>query len=301
MKNIVFFGLFLSLFSSLTARLTAQTLPKEVFDAESCGCANIDIDKVLQNDAEHIATINVNQDLLLATFRANRNEVAQQIIIRLADANAGLSLQKRLVEFNKALGAKKDGKKEEWLAEFNAIAAKANKNIDKVGLYMACKFAENLHGYYLQYPEDASPEVAKEFYSRYAALNPNFVPAKPTAAAAEGDTTAVATTEVLTTEPQGQTPWFWICIGIGASLAAAYLFASRPKDLMPELLQIREDLEANRAELLKVREKLGEKERETEQLNRANGELKNMVAYLERQRQQKINVTPPAKDEDTKA
>lgn len=295
MKNIVFFGLLFSLLSNLTA----QNLPKEVFDAEGCGCANIDIDKVLQNDAEHIATINVNQDLLLATFRANRNEIAQQIIIRLADANAGLSLQKRLVEFNKALGAKKDGKKEEWLAEFNAIAAKANKNIDKVGLYMACKFAENLHGYYLQYPEEASPEVAKEFYSRYAALNPNMATNNPTTTT--GDTTAVAATEVLATEPQGQTPWFWICVGIGASLAAAYLFASRPKDLMPELLQIREDLDANRAELLKVREKLGEKERETEQLSRANGELKNMVAYLERQRQQKINVTPPAKDEDTKA
>jgi IS1 family transposase len=276
--------------------LSAQTLPKEVFDAEGCGCTAIDIDKVLQGDAEHIASINVNKDLLLATFKANRNEIAQQIIVRLADPNAGLSLQKRLVEFNKALGPKKDGKKEEWLAEFNAIAAKANKNIDKVGLYMACKFAEKLHTYYLQYPEDASPEVAKEFYSRYAAFNPVIVANNTTTTT---DTTAIATTEILATQPQGQTPWFWICVGIGSMLVAAYLFASRPRDLMPELLQLREDLEANRTELLKLREKLGEKDRETEALSRSNGELKNMVAYLERQRQQKINVTPPTKDEDT--
>jgi uncharacterized membrane-anchored protein YhcB (DUF1043 family) len=290
MKKTTFLAALSLIITTFATAISAQNLPKEVFDAEGCGCASIDIDKILSGDT---TSVNINNELLVATFVQNKNDKARDVIIRFTDSNAGISLPARIAEMNKSIGPKKDGEKERWIAEFTQVAQKATpKNMDKIRAYMACQFAQNLHSYYIKYPEEAGNTDAVAFYQRYA----NMVVPIPKADTSKKNDEKIAsdgTPDIasipLDTEASG-TPWLWIIIGIGSALVAAYLFASRPQDKTLDIMQLQKDLEQAKAELQKAKEKLAEKEREVENLTRLNTELKNMVAYLEKERQQKIAV-----------
>jgi uncharacterized membrane-anchored protein YhcB (DUF1043 family) len=286
MKKTTLLAALSLIISTFAATTRAQNLPKEVFDAEACGCASIDIDKILSGDT---TSITIKNELLMATFVQNKNEKAKNVLIRFTDPNAGITLPARIGEMNKLIGPKKDGEKERWVAEFTQVAQKATpKNMVKIRAYMACQFAQNLHTYYIKYPDEAGNAEATAFYRQYAN---NVAPApEDTLALSQKPKTPPADSVISDDTEASGTPWLWIIIGIGSALAAAYLFASRPQDKTLEIMQLQKDLEQAKAELQKAKEKLAEKEREVESLSRLNTELKAMVAHLEKERQQKIAV-----------
>lgn len=288
MKKLVFFAFSLSLLLANTA--AAQTLPKSVFDPAACGCATIDIDKILQKDSSHIKSIAINKELLLAQFKQQGNTAAMKIIEDLTKPNDKTSLEQKIKQTIGTISDKKDGRKEAWLNEFNAIAQKAdNKNTDKISLYIACRFAEELHTYYVQYPEEAG-DKAKEFYKKATPLpieNPNasaLAGGKPEAklATAAGDST-------------DSTPWLWIMISGGLALFSLFLLTNRPKQDNSAIDNLKRDLESSKAENQKLRTQVADKERESQELSSKNNALKKQVDYFEQQQQkqqQPININP---------
>jgi uncharacterized membrane-anchored protein YhcB (DUF1043 family) len=286
MKKTTLLAALSLIISTFTATTHAQNLPKEVFDAEACGCASIDTAKIFGGDT---TSININNELLVATFVRNRNDIAKNVVIRFTDPNAGITLSARIAEMNKAISSKKDGEKEKWVADFNKIAQKATpKNVGKLSAYIACQFTQNLHAYYIKYPEDAGNPDAVAFYQQYT--NTLAPTPEDTLAVSQKPKTPPADGVINDDTEASGTPWLWIIIGISSALIAAYLFASRPQDKTIEIMQLQKDLEQAKAELQKAKEKLAEKEREVETLTRLNTELKAMVAHLEKERQQKIAV-----------
>lgn len=287
MKKITFFALFLS---GLLANIAAQSLPKSVFDPAACGCATIDIDKILQNDSSHIKSIAINKELLLAQFNQQGNGAAIKIIEDLIKANDKISLADKIKQTIATISEKKDGKKQAWLNEFNAIAQKAdNKNTDKVSLYIACQFAEELHTYYVQYPEEAG-DKAKEFYKKATPLpveNPNasaLAGGKPEAklATAAGDSA-------------DSTPWLWIMISGGLALFSLFLLTNRPKDQSAALAAAQQEAENAKAQNQKLQQQITQKEREWQDLSSSHNALKKRVDYFEQQQQKQqppININP---------
>lgn len=266
---------------------TSSTLPISIFDPAACGCDNLDIDRILQEDTEYIQSIKVNVKALTETFSKNKNRVAVDVIRRFSDNLPNVSIKQRIDEMNKTIGPKKDNAKEKWIQEFSDIANKTNKNQQhEVGLYIACQMALNLHSYYYTYPSEAGNAQAIQFYQ-----------SSSNAANSSTNTENSNLTNPLENVPEeardfyraatpNNTPWLWLIISLISTITAAYLFATRKKDNSDDLDNLSADLSTAREENQKLREKLASKERDFDIQSKQIAEYKDIVTIQQQKLQQ---------------
>ncbi len=274
--------------------LRAQNLPAEVFDAKACGC-DIDIERIKGQDTAYLASINANRDLMKTTFRTYNNEKALSIIDRFYDSKTAAAQSAAITDITKAIGPKKDNWKENLQNDFRAIVAAVKPAQAALGQYFACQFAQRLHTYYLQYPDEAGNGTA--FYSTYAKNIPAPTPSSSstpslttTGGSSPTDNNPAAAAVANAANGTDATPWFWMLLGLGAAIAAAYFFVTRPKDQTMEVHQLKKDLDETKAKELKAREEIAQLKKELEQSQQLVKELKAQLAYVQQSTQQRIPV-----------
>lgn len=279
------------------ASLQAQNLPPEVFDPNSCGC-NIDVERIKAQDATYIATVNADREAMKATFRTYNNEKALSIIDKFYDSKTAQAQNIAINETMKALSPKKDNWKENLQADFKAIVSATNPAQPALGQYFACQFATRLHRYYLQYPDEAGNAAA--FYNTYARNNPAPTPtpnpANPNSSAANVSDTSAADPNAAAAPVDANgdtTPWFWMLVGLGSAIAAAYFFVTRPKDQTMEVHQLQKDLQEAKERELKLREDYAQMKIERDRALQRIKDLEAQLALYERGKpQQHIPVNP---------
>lgn len=298
MKSIKHIACFILLFSASvqaqseqeTTINTTTTLPTSIFNPSACGCDNIDIDRILQEDTDYIKSIKIDVKALTENFSKNKNRVAVDVIRRFSDNLPNVSIKQRIEEMKRTIGPKKDNAKEKWIEEFSDIASKANKAQQReVGLYIACQMALNLHTYYYNHPSEAGNAQAIQFYKN-AGNNTNAdnttannMPASPL------DNVPEEARDFYRANVEKTTPWLWIISTLVFAIAAAYLFATRKKDNSDDIDGLESDLQTAREENQKLREKLAAREREFDAQSKQIAEYKDIVTLQQQKLQQAVD------------